>query len=341
MQYTINSVVQMGDSFFFTVKEMAALLSYNIEDKKTEIIAILERKYFTEQLMYHTLCKAGDCIVIGPGRGNKFLLYKNEKIKELTLPMELEEAIKNPYKSLAIKFNDAYEYAGKAYFIGWAINAIVEIDVEKEEVSVYSLFDDNKEYLCLSAGKDKDKLYMSSRMGKSIYEFDLKTKQFDKLGIKIDTDLYGVERLNDKFFGYKIRNEAVAEWNGAWENVNLKKTNAFIKRIISQSNKLWIVKEEGDSIVCYSNSQVDNLPLNGYKKIQAAGILDNDRIWLFDSNNDEIIIINTNSNKIEYYKMLAIENSEMLIGNVELEQFVLNEITGIDLKVFMDMLRNE
>lgn len=338
MGYTINSLAKKGDLLYFTTKEMAGLFEYDFNDNKLRIVSVLDDEHFTSDLYYNTVCVVNNCVVVGPGRGENFYLYKNGIVKRLDLPIELKKLMKTSFRSLAIKFNCAYVCNGSAYFVGWSVNAVVEIDVDKEIVTVYPLFETNTEYLCMSAGRNNNKLIIASRIGKTIYEFDMETKKYRNLGIELIADSWGAVEFNNKIYSYAVRNPGVFEWQNGWKNVLQGINEKNIKRVMPCNGALWIFLEESERIIILTESGHKTIELNKCIKIAGVDYMDERKIWITDIRNDEILLVDVIDGSIDYNRIPMVSNSDFFIDNVSLDGFMLNEGLGITLESYVKML---
>lgn len=338
MGYTISSIARMNGRYYFTTKEMAGLFEYDSTKHGLTMVGIINNDYFTAESYCNTVCAVKNCIVIGPGKGDKFYLYKNGCIKELELPDELKVIMENSYKMVAIKFNCAHEYKGKAFFVGWSVNAVVEIDVDNETINAYALFEKNTEYLCMSAGRNGGKLLISSRIGNTIYEFDMETKQYKDLGIKTVSSSWGAEYGDDAIYSYAVRNPDVYIWKDSWKNALKEKTRSNIRRVIFCNGELWVFMEEDQRIIVISQSGEDTIYLDTCRKLTAVGVINEKEIWASDSSANTIFFIDTTKKTIIYNTLPVISNSEEFIKNVELKGLTLDEGVGIGLDTFIEML---
>lgn len=331
MGYTINCVTFYKQKLYFTLKEYAGLFEYSYIDKRLSLVAVFEKDKFTANNLCYCLCTVGDSIIISPGLGDCFYIYSNGVLKHIDLPDDIRNRMRGPFKTQGIKFYDGFARDGKAYFVGWSINSIIEVDPESENVKEFIL-SQNVNYMCMASYFMNDLIYLTSRTEGKIVTFDIKLNSYQDIGIDVYLDTCGVVKYQGELFCFRRRNENLYVYKDKWDIVQgLGVENRYIKKAIVQCGKLWVFFERNNSISYIKGNTIIDVKLKNVCQFNAVGLINEGYIWGFDIINSELIIVDAKDDSVQYIKLPYINNLDNIINMVDFNHFCGEEALGINL----------
>lgn len=333
----VTGVYECEEVVWFTALEMAVLFEYNKKDKTIRIATTLSDDVLNSKEYYGHITKWMSKLCIIPLKSDTVIIYDLENQQSCKLRFESDSIGVPKYRSFAQKEN-------KVYAFGFYENSLLEIDIEKESVSVHKGLGGQ-----LFCGSDSN-MYLVEEKSNKIS----KLVKIDSAGIEIQKNV----NIRDYTLSFCFKDICLC----------VNKETGIIKRlkdksIVELKYPEGFVKSDNNFVFAYSDLEgVIFVPLRGNMKLKYVYESDSllllekyennklnvfnfageikDKIWYSSNDNNTLMMLHKNTHEIEDIRLSNIKGLyETVMKNSE--KIVYENFCGMSLSNLIEGLVNE
>ena len=299
--------IQINNEIWFTSGDYNGLYKYNLEEKRTERIAIFPYEPFEQVGLFLKMVQYKNSLIFVPATAKRIYIFNIEGggFTDVKIP-GLSDILQPIY------FGEAVIYKEYLYLLGVRYPGIVKINLESYEVEIVDqwldelsdeiMLDKNENILGYGGVVEEDRFLIPCYQCNRVLEFNMNTGEycFHEIGNKVNKYVRMI-RIKDTYVLVTHDNEEICHvifWNyvkGGCEETQIQ-MQAFVDRgVIAYLGDIWVISYISNE-VCrletderkasyYSVADVEKI------NIVFAGVIDN-KLYFCDYSTQAWYVIN-------------------------------------------------